>query len=103
MAVKPGEWIRPGQVVIKIADLSQWTVETDEIKETDITQVKPGAQVQVSLAAYPDLKLAGLVETVDQLYTEDEGDIFYKAKIKLEDSDPRLRWGMSAHVDFGSP
>jgi hypothetical protein len=39
------------------------------------------------------------VETVSQYFTEEEGDVFYHAKISLEPTDLPLRWGMTARID----
>lgn len=42
----------------------------------------------------------GEVKEIAQHYEEKNGDIDYTVKIVLTDSDPLLRWGMTASVIF---
>jgi hypothetical protein len=42
--------------------------------------------------------LEGVVESVSQYYTEEEGDVFYHARISLEPADLPLLWGVTARV-----
>jgi len=44
--------------------------------------------------------LRGVVESISQFSVERFGDVTYTAKIDLEESDPRLRWGMTVKVLF---
>jgi hypothetical protein len=48
----------------------------------------------------PELELAGVVETIKDLSEEKRGDVTFTVTIRLDESDPRLRWGMSVTVDF---
>jgi len=48
----------------------------------------------------PELELAGVVETIKDLSEEKRGDVIFTVTIRLDESDPRLRWGMSVTVDF---
>jgi HlyD family secretion protein len=98
LRVKPGESAIPGQPLAVVADLSDWIVETKDLGEEDVVRLQPGERLSLSLDAYPDATLAGVVETVSQSYTEDEGDVFYHAKIGLQPTDLPLLWGMTARI-----
>jgi hypothetical protein len=50
--------------------------------------------------ALPDLELTGTVESIDDFFEEKRGDVTYTARILLNESDPRLRWGMTVVVTF---
>ncbi|MGV8049755.1 MAG: hypothetical protein AB2L21_05310 [Anaerolineaceae bacterium] len=54
----------------------------------------------LTVDALPGLELHGTVEWISLDYTEKSGDILYSARIRLDDSDPRLRWGMTRSVIF---
>ena len=43
----------------------------------------------------------GTVESIDQTYVERSGDITYVVRIKIDEPDPFLRWGMTVVVTFG--
>jgi multidrug resistance efflux pump len=98
--LKAGEQTGPGQPAVTLADFSRWKVETDDLNEMDIPRVSEGMAVVITPDALPDLELAGQVETISQLAVEKFGDVTYTAKIVLQESDPRLRWGMTVSVHF---
>ena len=96
--VKQGESAIPGQTLAVVADLSDWVVETQDLGEEDVVRLQPGERLSLSLDAYPDVALDGVVESVRQYYTEDEGDVFYHAKIGLKPTGVPLLWGMTARI-----
>ncbi len=98
--VKVGETAAPGTVVAVLADFSNWLVETDDLTEIKVPNVKEDQSVVLTFDALPELKLKGAVESIGALYQTSSGDIVYPVKIKLIDTDPRLRWGMTAAVEF---
>jgi HlyD family secretion protein len=98
--VKEGEWAENSLPLIQLADTRQWVVETDDLTEMDVPSVYPGQAATVVPDALPELELSGEVESISGLYEEKRGDITYTARLKLNESDPRLRWGMSVVVTF---
>jgi multidrug resistance efflux pump len=98
--VKNGEWAEGGQPVIVVADDSAWLVETDDLTETEVPDVYIGQPVTVTPEALPELELSGVVESIKDLSQEKRGDVTYTVTVRLEESDPRLRWGMTVVVVF---
>lgn len=98
--LKLGEQVVPGRVAVVLADFSRWYVETKDLNEMEVPQVQVGQNVTITPDALPELKLPGVVESISQIYEEKFGDVTYTARIRLEDSDPRLRWGMTVTVHF---
>jgi multidrug resistance efflux pump len=98
--VKAGEAAAPGVPVIVLADFSNWIIETNDLTEIKVPNVKVDQAVVVLFDALPDVELKGAVESIGTLYQTSSGDIVYPVKIKLIDTDPRLRWGMTASVEF---
>jgi multidrug efflux pump subunit AcrA (membrane-fusion protein) len=96
--VKQGETAITGQTLAVVADLSQWMVETQDLSEDEVVQIQPGEHVSLSVDAYPGATLDGVVESVSQYYTEEEGDVFYHARIGLAPSELPLRWGLTARL-----
>lgn len=100
---KPGEWAMPGQPMLVVADLSEWIVQIEELSETTAVQIHPQQPVELRLAAYPELELAGVLESVGLYPREEEEEVYFRGRIRLERGDPRLRWGMTAQVFFRQP
>jgi HlyD family secretion protein len=100
LGVKAGELVNPGQAVVVLADFSQWVVETDDLTEIEVPDISVGQVVTISPDALPDLELSGTVESISDLFEEKLGDVTYTANIRLDEGDPRLRWGMTVVVTF---
>jgi hypothetical protein len=66
----------------------------------EIPRVSVGQTVTITPDALPELVLTGTVESISQIYEEKFGDITYTARIVLQDTDPRLRWGMTVSTHF---
>ncbi|OGO41812.1 MAG: hypothetical protein A2W36_06580 [Chloroflexi bacterium RBG_16_58_14] len=101
LTITEGEWVQANQPVIVLADLNQWEVETDDLTELDVPDVRLGQIVTVRLDALPELELKGKVGAIKDLSEEKRGDVTYTVTILLDQVDPRLRWGMTVSVDFG--
>lgn len=95
-----GDQVVAGEPAAVLADFSSWRVETFDLTERDVPDVFVGQDVAITLDALPDLELSGTVEHISDLYTEKGGDITYTVRIRLDDGDPNLRWGMTALVTF---
>jgi HlyD family secretion protein len=84
--------------VVRLADLSEWRIETDDLTEINVVFVQEGDSVSISIDALPDLELEGTVERIKPLGENKQGDITYTATIIPDSSDERLRWNMTASV-----
>lgn len=98
--LQPGQQVLAGVPVILIADFSQWVIKTDNLTEIDVTGVTVGQPVEVVFDALPDVNLAGEVTRINARYEEKRGDITYTVTILLTQTDPLMRWGMTAAVSF---
>lgn len=102
--VLPGEQVGPTTWALLLADLGAsgetWYVRTNDLTELEVVNVQPGQQVRLTPDALPDLKLTGTVEEISQTFRSQAGDIVYDVLIRLDETDPRLRWGMTFEVIF---
>ncbi len=97
---KAGEWVNPGEPVVVIADDADWVVETEDLTEIEVIDIQVGQAATVELDALPDVLLSGEVESIKDLAEEKRGDVTYTVVLKLLETDPRLRWGMTTLVMF---
>ncbi|HET7011640.1 MAG TPA: HlyD family efflux transporter periplasmic adaptor subunit [Anaerolineales bacterium] len=97
--VRPNEWILPGQVVVVLADLTSFEVETTDLNEIDAARVDEGALANVTFDALPDVQVEARVVSVAPKAAEGSG-VNYTVILSLTEIPPRLRWGMTAFVDI---
>ena len=100
LKVKSGETVSPGQIAVSVADFSGWTVKTTDLTELDVVKLSEGQAVSVTLDAIPDANLDGVVQTIGQNYSEQQGDVVYEVTVELTEALPNMRWGMTAVVKF---
>ncbi len=98
--LKAGEGTPTNLPAVVLADLSGWQIETDDVTEIKVPSIKVGQAVAVKFDALPDVTLKGQVESISSVSQLKSGDVVYPVKIKVLESDPRLRWGMTAAVTF---
>jgi hypothetical protein len=75
-------------------------VRTSDLTELEVVQIEEGQDVTVVPDALPELKLDGVIESISQNFTTKTGDILYETVIRLKDTDPLLRWGMTVEAAF---
>lgn len=100
LSAKEGSSINAGQTAVTIADFSNWVVKTTDVTEIDVVKLKVGQPVTVTLDALPNVGLKGTIQSIGQSYAENQGDIVYEVTVVLTDTDPGMRWGMTAAVSF---
>jgi HlyD family secretion protein len=97
-----GDQVWANQPLLILPDISKMVVET-RVRETDIHKVEKNQNVTVRVQAYPDLKLSGkvtLVGTLAQEEKERRGVKFFGVTIQINESEPRLRPGMTAAIEI---
>ncbi|GAB4429942.1 MAG: biotin/lipoyl-binding protein [Chloroflexi bacterium OHK40] len=94
-----GELAGPTTPALVIADMSGWRIETDDLTELEVVRLREGDPVTVRFDALPELRLPGRVRQIKPIGSNRQGDIVYTVVVDLEQSDPRLRWNMTAVVE----
>lgn len=98
--VQPGQRVTAGQPLLTLADFSGWQVKTDNLTEVEVVNVTVGQTVSVIFDALPESEFTGEVTQIGARFEEKRGDITYTVTIALAQTDPQLRWGMTAAVVF---
>lgn len=94
------QMVGPETWVVVIADTSEWYVDTSDLNELDVVKVSIGQKVDITADALPGVKMTGVVEEIGQTPKNQGTDVLYTVHIRLDDPDPRLRWGMTMEVTF---
>ena len=96
--VDAGEEVGPRQLVMSLADTSEWELVTVDLDELSVVNLSEGDNVSVSFDALPELQMNGTISRVSRFGEEIKGSVTYAADIRLSGTDPRLRWGMTASI-----
>jgi len=95
-----GQYIAPGVPIIKVADFTDWQVETTNLTELNIVYLQEGNRALIVFDALPDLQLPGTLTRIQSLGENLQGDIVYKAVFNLDQIDDRLKWNMACSADI---
>jgi HlyD family secretion protein len=98
--VRAGEQAGPESRAVSIADFSSWIVETTDVTELEVVQLSVGQSVGVRPDALPELELSGVVTEISNAFTQSGGDVLYTVRIRVDETDSRLKWGMTVEVFF---
>jgi HlyD family secretion protein len=84
-----------GLPAVSLVDPSRFeiTISADEI---DVAVLDVGLPVEVTVDAFPDLRLSGVVERIGPAAVFTEGAVAYPVVISVDETDTPLRAGMSA-------
>ena len=101
-----GTMNNPGTVLMTISNLNGMEVRA-EIDETDVAKVRPGQSVEISVDAFADTVLSGTVSVVGSSSSLAKGYTpspqersTFDVRVRIEDSLPGLRPGMTTTVDI---
>jgi multidrug efflux pump subunit AcrA (membrane-fusion protein) len=97
--ISPGETVAPGQVVIVLGDLSTYQIETTDLSELDVANVRVGQSAVVLIKALGG-EFAAKVDNVSLTSSTLGGEVVYAVRLAFDDQPEGLRWGMSADVQF---
>lgn len=104
-SVRIGDTLYPNQPFLCIPDMDEFTVPCF-IPESDLARVQPGMTARVAPLAYADALLEATVESVGVMAQSQPGapawQKYFRVVIRVEGHDPRLRPGMSTHVEVCS-
>lgn len=95
--VDPGEMVSPQQAVLVIGDLNHLQIETTDLSEREIAQVRIGQTASTRLKAFSQ-DLPGKVVAISPLSNLNNGDTVFKVTIQLDSAPKGLMWGMTGDV-----
>jgi HlyD family secretion protein len=96
-----GEWVTPGQPILVLADLDHLQVQTTDLSERDVPEVKVGQAATILVKAL-NQNVPGKVSEISPLADTLGGDVVYQTIIDLDTIPAGLRAGMSVDVQFNT-
>ena len=98
--VDQGELVGTGKWAVLIADFSEWYVETNDLTEQEVVDLSMGQSAFIVPDALPDLQLNGVITDIADMFYIQAGDVLYQVRLRVEEPDPDLRWGMTTEITF---
>ncbi len=96
-SVNPGQAVTASDVVVVLSDR---LIVQAQVDETDIGKVKVGQPVKISLDAYPEINVDGVVDHVYYESTLVSNVVIYKVDIVPQTIPDVFRSGMSANLEI---
>lgn len=98
--VRVGEQVAPGTPVVRLADLTTWEIETEDLTEFDAITIDTGMPAIITFDAIPGLQKTGAVRLLRPIGEDRRGDIVYTVVVSPDQQDDRLLWNQTAVVTF---
>ncbi len=92
-----GELATPDKIVFTIADLSVLWVQAS-LFEKDLRMVRPGAEAEITVTAYPKETFRGHVAYIGDVFDKETRTV--RARIEVKNADGRLKPDMFAHASI---
>jgi len=97
--VRMGESVVPGQPLITLGDLTTLRIETTDLDDVDVAQVRLNQPAAVTFDALPGRVFTGRVARISPMAEPDlAGGDNYTVIVALDELAPEIRWGMDAFV-----
>lgn len=96
--IKTGDLAGPGLVAVRVADLTDWEIETTDLSEASLPDIKVGAAVEVTFDALPGVVVRGEVKDIGRFGASYQGTVVFPVTVTLAQEVEGLRWGLTATV-----
>lgn len=94
---KEGEYLSPGAIAVTVINNDFEIVAN--IEESDISKVKEGQEVEITLDAYPEETIIGKISEVSPISNNIAGVVSFPVTVKVEsDKKDLLLYGLSANL-----
>ena len=100
--IQIGDSIWMGQTFLEVPDTSGMVVEI-RVREIDVAKLAVNMEAVIELDALPGYSFPGVVESIDSLAQEDEGNTSlrrFSARVRFEEFSSGVHVGMSASVNI---
>jgi multidrug resistance efflux pump len=98
--VRQGEQLGPAAPFAQLANLGNWQIETADLTELNVANIKVSDAVEITVDALPGAQMTGKVVRIGDVGMSNKGDISYKIVIAPEGETAGLKWNMTAAVTF---
>ena len=98
--VSTNQQVGPETWAIVVIDDRQWYVDTSDLTEYDVVNIKVGQTANITIDALPEIKMTGVIEEIANSPKVLAGDVTYTVRLRIDNPDSRIKWGMTTEVTF---
>lgn len=98
--IETGEPVAPNQPAARFGNLRALQVETDDLNEIDVGEVRAGQPADVTFDALPNVTATGTVASVRPVAETNAGETTYTVTVEFDTVPEGARWGMTAIVEI---
>ena len=94
------QMIGPEIWAVVVIDPSQWYVDTSDLTEYEVVNLKIGDTAEITIDALLGSKITGIIEKIAMAPKVQAGDIIYTVRLRVDEPAPQIKWGMTVEVTF---
>lgn len=92
--------VGPETWAIVVIDPSVWYVDTSDLTEYEVINIKDGDTAIITVDVLPDVEMSGVVEQIALAPKVQAGDVIYTVRLRVDEPDPQMKWGMTVEIAF---
>jgi multidrug efflux pump subunit AcrA (membrane-fusion protein) len=98
--VSINQQVGPEAWAVVVIDPSVWYVDTSDLTEYEVVNIEVGDTAIITVDVLPDVEISGVVEQIAMAPKVQAGDVIYTVRIRVDEPDPQMKWGMTVEIAF---
>lgn len=98
--VSINQQVGPETWAVVVIDPSMWFIETSDLTEYEVVNIKVGDTAIITVDVLPDVEMSGVVEQIAMAPKMQAGDVIYTVRLRVDEPDPQMKWGMTVEIAF---
>jgi multidrug resistance efflux pump len=98
--VSINQQVGPETWAVVVIDPSVWYVDTSDLTEYEVVDIKVGDTAIITVDVLPDVEMSGVVEEIGMAPKVQAGDVIYTVRLRVDEPDPQMKWGMTVEIAF---
>jgi hypothetical protein len=75
-------------------------VDTSDLTEYEVVNIGVGDTAIITVDVLPGVEMSGVVEQIAMAPKVQAGDVIYTVRLRVDEPDPQMKWGMTVEIAF---
>jgi len=98
--VSINQQVGPETWAVVVIDPSVWYVDTSDLTEYEVVNIGVGDTAIITVDVLPGVEMSGVVEQIAMAPKVQAGDVIYTVRLRVDEPDPQMKWGMTVEIAF---
>lgn len=98
--VSVNQQVGPETWAVVVIDPGVWYVDTSDLTEYEVVKIEVGDTAIITVDVLPDVEMSGIVEQIALAPKVQAGDVIYTVRLRVDEPDPQMKWGMTVEIAF---